>query len=300
MSKLGALPPLCLLSLLCLPGALTVAGCQQQGADDPSVFGGQGAKVGGLDEKPLPAGAGDPGTLGPCGKVGPVSDAQIIDDFEDGNDRIFKGYQRDGFWFAAGDKTEGSTITPTAPFAAELLPAAESSKDNRYAAHLTAQGQKNWGVVWGAALQYTRDGLKCPLNVSGFAGLRFRAKGPGTIRVSVAVPEVTPKEGGGTCADRCYDAHGKIFLLSDSWDNYEMRWEKVQQGGWGAEARFTPERIVNLGINVDVKALPIDLWLDDVELIPKVTPAAAAPGTPAAAAPATAPAAAAPAAPTAP
>ena len=275
---------------LLLIAALAIA-CQQQGADDPSVFGGQGAKVGGPDEKPLPAGAGDPAALGPCGKVGPVSDAQIIDDFEDGNDRIFKGYQRDGFWFAAGDKTEGSTITPSAPFAAELLPANESTKDNRYAAHLTAQGQKSWGL-WGTALQYTHDGLKCPLNVSGFAGLRFRAKGPGTIRVSIAVPEVTPKEGGGTCTDRCYDAHGKVILLSDTWDSYEMRWEKLQQGGWGTEARFTPERIVSVGFNIDVKSLPIDLWLDDVELIPKGTPAPAAPAAaPAAAAPAAPPAA---------
>jgi hypothetical protein len=247
----------------------TAGGCMQHDAEGPRVFGGQGAHVTALDEKPLPPSAGEPAALGPCGTSGPVSDARIIDDFEDGNARIFKGFQRDGFWFAASDKTEGSTITPTAPFAAELLPAAESSKDNRYAAHLTAAGEKNWGVVWGAALQWTHDGLKCPLNVSGFAGLRFRAKGPGTIRVSMAVPEVTPKEAGGTCVDRCYDAHGKLFLLGDTWDSYEMRWEKMQQGGWGTDARFTPERVVNVAINVDVKSLPIDLWLDDVELIPK-------------------------------
>jgi hypothetical protein len=255
----------CLL-LTTLLGAALSAGCQS-GDKEPAVFGGQGAKVGGLDEKPLPAGAGKPETLGPCGRPKPPSEARLIDDFEDGNDRIFKGFERDGFWFSASDKTEGSTITP-ATFAAELLPAAESTKDNRYAAHLTAQGQKDWGAVWGAAMQWTQNGLKCPLNVSGFAGLRFRAKGPGTLRVSMAVPEVTPKEGGGTCQDRCYDAHGKLFLLSDAWDSYEMRWEKMQQGGWGQEARFTPERIVNVAFNVDVKNLPLDVWLDDVELIP--------------------------------
>jgi len=266
MSKLGG---------LVLAAAVSVA-CMQQEADGPQVFGGKGASVGGLDEKPLPAGAGEPAALGPCGKNGPESDAQLIDDFEDGNDRIFKGFQRDGFWFAAGDKTEGSSITPTAPFAAELLAAAESSKDNRYAAHLTAAGQTNWGVVWGAALNWTHEGIKCPLNVAGFAGVRFRAKGPGTIRVSMAVPEVTPKDGGGSCVDRCYDAHGKLFLLSSAWDSYEMRWEKMQQGGWGTEARFTPQRIVNLAVNVDVKALPIDLWLDDVELIPRAPASAPA------------------------
>jgi hypothetical protein len=262
---------------LVLAAAVSVA-CMQQEADGPQVFGGKGARVTGLDEKPLPAGAGELQALGPCGKNGPVSDAQLVDDFEDGNDRIFKGFQRDGFWFAASDKTEGSIITPTAPFAAELLPAGESSKENRYAAHLTAAGETSWGVVWGAALNWTHEGIKCPLNVSGFAGLRFRAKGPGQIRVSIAVPEVTPKDQGGTCLDRCYDAHGKLFLLGDAWDSYEVRWEKLQQGGWGTEARFTPQRVLNLGINVGVKELPIDLWLDDVELIPlSVASAPAAP-----------------------
>jgi hypothetical protein len=261
---------------LALGGALLPLACQQPAASGPNVFGGQGAKVAGLDEKPLPEGAGKPDALGPCGKNGPVSDAQLIDDFEDGNDRIFKGFGRDGFWFAANDKTEGSTITPTAPFAAELLAPDVSTKDNRYAAHLTAAGEKNWGVVWGAALSWTREGIKCPLNVSGFAGVRFRAKGPGTIRLSMAVPEVTPKDGGGNCTERCYDAHGKVFLLGSAWDSYEMRWEKLQQGGWGTEARFTPERVVNIAINVGVKDLPIDLWVDDVELIPKTTAATAA------------------------
>lgn len=259
------------LAPLTLAALLLAGGCSHQSAGTPAVFGGKGATVASLDEKPLPAGAGAPDALGPCGKTAPASDARLIDDFEDGNDRIFKGFERDGFWFAASDKTEGSTITPSGPFAAELLPAAESSKDNRYAAHLTAAGEKGWGVVWGTALQWTKDGLKCPLNVSSFAGVRFRAKGPGTIRVALAVPEVTPKDQGGTCADRCYDAHGKVFQLSERWDDYELRWEKLQQGGWGAEARFTPERIVNITFNADVKALPIDFWLDDVELIPQAS-----------------------------
>lgn len=242
----------------------------------PELFGGQGAKVGSTDEKPLPEGAGDPAALGPCGKASPPSDASLIDDFEDGDGHVFKAFERDGFWFGASDKTEGSSQSPSGTFMAEKLPDAEASKDNRYAAHLVASGQKDWGVVWGTALNWTHQGLKCPLNANAFAGIRFRAKGPGRIRVTVAVPEVTPKDGGGTCKDRCYDAHAKYFDLGPGWDNYEARWEKLQQGGWGTEARFTPERIVNLGFNVDVKSLPIDFWVDDVELIPKTPEAAAA------------------------
>jgi hypothetical protein len=244
-----------------------LAGCMPQDAQDPTVFGGQGARVGVLDEKPLPAGAGDPAALGPCGKNGPPSQGSLIDDFEDGDGRLFKFFERDGFWFGAGDKTEGSSVSPSGTFAAELLPAVESTKENRYAAHLAASGQKEWGVVWGSALQWTSKGLKCPLNVSAFAGLRFRAKGPGKVRVSVAVPEVTPRDGGGTCTERCYDAHGKLFELSDAWDSYEMRWEKLQQGGWGAEVRFDRTRLVALNFSADPKNLPIDFWIDDLEFV---------------------------------
>jgi hypothetical protein len=246
-------------------------GCAAQ-KNEPGLFGGQGAQVGSANEKPLPEGAGDPAALGPCGKMSPASDAALIDDFEDGDGHMFKAFERDGYWFGANDKTEGSTQTPSGTFMAEKLPEAEGNKDNRYAAHLTAAGQKDW-VTWGTELKWTRDGLRCPLNVSGFAGVRFRAKGPGRVRVTLAVPEVTPKEGGGTCTDRCYDAHGKWFDLSPTWDSYELRWEKLQQGGWGAEARFNPERIVNIHLSPDVKTLPIDFWVDDIELIPK-TPSA--------------------------
>jgi len=273
MSKL--LPSSPWLALL-IPLTLGAGACSKQGESEPGLFGGKGAKIGGLDEKPLPQGAGDPSALGPCGKVSPASDAALIDDFEDGDGHLFKAFERDGYWYSASDKTEGSTISPTGTFAAEQLPASDATKENRYGAHLLASGQKDWGVVWGGQLTWAKDGIKCPLNVSSFAGLRFRAKGPGRIRVSVAVPEITPKDGGGTCVDKCYDSHGKYFDLSPAWENYEVRWEKLQQKGWGLDARFTPERVVNLGINVEVQNLPIDFWVDDFELIPKAPAGATA------------------------
>jgi hypothetical protein len=251
-------------------GLWLAAACAGSRGEDKAVFGGEGARV---VEKPLPAGSADSSALGPCGQAAPASDAALIDDFEDGNNRIFKAFERDGFWFGAGDKTDGSRLSPESSFAPELLPEAESNKDNRFAAHLSAAGQSNWGVVWGTALHWTKGGIKCPVNLSGFAGVRFRAKGPGQIRVSLAVPEVTPKEYGGSCTDKCYDGHGKLMLLSGAWETYELRWEKLAQSGWGTEARFTPQRLLNLSFNVDVKALPIDFWLDDVELIAKAAPA---------------------------
>lgn len=258
-----------------LGACLSLSGCHASAGAGVQVFGGKGAQIATPDEHPLPESAGRPESLGPCGKNSPPNDTALIDDFEDGNGRIFKAFERDGFWFTASDKTAGSTIAPN-PSEPELLPVAESTKENRYAMHLVAAGEKDWGAVWGAQLQWAHEGIRCPLNVSSYAGMKFRAKGPGKIRVTLAVPEVQPKDGGGTCKDRCYDAHGKVVILSDAWDTYEVRWDKLQQGGWGTEARFTPERLVNLAVNVAVDALPLDIWVDDFELIAKTPPTTAA------------------------
>jgi hypothetical protein len=257
---------------LALPLVIIPLSACSTNADKPTVFGGQGAQVASADEKPLPAGAGALEPVGPCGKGGPVSDAPLVDDFEDGDARIFKAFERDGFWFTAGDNTPGSSVSPSGTFAPELLSGAESTKDNHYAVHFKASGQTQWGAVLGTALNWTQKGLRCPMNLSGFAGLRFRAKGPGSVRVSLGVPEVVPKDGGGTCTDGCYDAHGKLFLLTEAWDTYEVRWEKLAQAGWGTDARFTPERIVSLNFSATVQALPLDIWIDDIELLAKAPP----------------------------
>jgi hypothetical protein len=232
------------------------------------VFGGQGAQIAGLDEKPLPTeSVSEAG--GPCGREAPPSDTALLDDFEDGDGKLFKGFEREGYWFSVSDKTEGATVKPMGTFLAERLPQAEATGENRFAAHLSASGQKDWGAAWGTTLAWVRKGVRCPLNLSSFAGLRFRAKGPGTIRAQLAVPEVQAKEYGGVCMDRCYDAHGKVFVLSDRWETYAMRWDRVQQEGWGAEARFSPARLVQFLIKVVPKGMPADFWIDDLELIPK-------------------------------
>jgi hypothetical protein len=263
------------LRLALLAGALGV-GCVQEGRSHetaPStratVFGGQGAQVATADERPLPPADSGAELSGPCGRAAPASDTALLDDFEDGDGTLFKGFEREGYWFSVGDKTDGSVVKPNGKFLAELLPQAEATHENRYAAHLTASGQKDWGAAWGSTLAWVRNGVRCPLNLSAFGGVRFRAKGPDTIRVVLAVPEVQAKEYGGVCTARCYDAHGKPFVLGDRWDSYVMRWDRLQQEGWGVEARFTPARLVQFLVKVTPKSLPIDFWIDDIELIPK-------------------------------
>jgi len=236
------------------------------------IFGGQGAVVAMPQEAPLPADSGSPSALsapaGPCTPPPKPTEVALLDDFEDGDSHLFKAFERDGWWFAASDPTDGAKVYPVSNhFQPDRLPPAESSKDNLFAAHFKAEGQKDWGATWGVGLQWESRGIRCPLNASGFAGVRFRARGPGTVRVSFAMPETQPADQGGSCKTSCYDFHGKFVYLSDRWTEYLVRWDAVEQGGWGAQARFDPSRLLRLAFSVSSKDVPIDFWVDDIAFV---------------------------------
>jgi hypothetical protein len=249
----------------------------------PSVFGGVGAVVGAPKEMPLSAASANAKTAsGPCAAPSPPGDVTLLDDFEDGDHQLFKAFEREGWWFAAADSTEGATLSPDrGRFAPERLPSADASKDNVFAAHMKAQGEKDWGAVWGFSLRWERAGIRCPYNLSAFGGIRFRARGPGTVRVSFGIPETQTAEVGGTCTSGCWDLHTKVIYLSDHWDDYVVRWDRLEQGGWGTEARFDPARVLDLNFGVKPKDLPIDFWVDDIAVIPYATETALLPPQPA-------------------
>ena len=103
--------------------ALSLLGCSraEPASAGPPIFGGKGAQIAEPAEKPLPAEA-TPHESGPCAAGSPKSDVALLDDFEDGDHKLFKAFEREGWWFGASDKTEGSTIYPTGDLKAEVLP----------------------------------------------------------------------------------------------------------------------------------------------------------------------------------
>jgi hypothetical protein len=252
-------------------GAMAViSGCTSEKPAPPPVFGGQGAVIGSPKEMALPSEEGGTKAAGgPCANGSPASEISLVDDFEDGDAKIFKAFQREGWWFVATDNTEGSKVSPSGNnFAPEKLPPGQGAKSNLFAAHFTAQGQTQWGASLGTSFRWVNEGIRCPFNASHFAGLKFRAKGPGVIRVWFGIPETIPPENGGTCSKGCYDAHTSIVMLSDRWDDYFVRWDRLQQNGFGTEAHFDPSRLLGVTFAVSTKELPADFWIDDLELVP--------------------------------
>lgn len=250
---------------------LAALGCSKA-ESTPPVFGGTGATVAPM-EQPVPAAEAAP-MAGPCGAAAPTSDTLLLDDFEDGDNKIFKGFRREGWWFASSDNTEGATIIPQGEFRPERL-TPDGGAENLFAARLAAAGHRDWGVVWGTGLHYTENGLRCPLNASEFGGIKLRARGPGSIRITFGMPETLGTDGGGICKERCWDTHGKVLFLTEEWQDFWVPWDRVQQEGWGAEARFDPSRLLQVAFVARPKDLPVDLWVDDLAFVGKASAAAA-------------------------
>lgn len=281
------------LELLGSSVAVLLTACTAGGGDKPPVFGGEGAQIGSASETPL-AQAGSESDAeaeaadGPCAKPAPVSDRLEVDDFEDADSKIFKVFEREGWWYTATDGTAGEQVFPEkGTFAPVPLPQDEASSDNEYAAHLTAAGQTDWGAVWGTTLKWVRKGVGCPFNASAFSGFEFRAKGPATLWVNFPTPDTTPKENGGKCREECWDSYGKLVRIKEGWNHYQIRWNQLQQEGWGTDARFDLERLMNINFSAKTSALPADVWIDDLRFLPAdaavETPNAAPAPTPSAA-----------------
>lgn len=253
---------------LTLPVSSVLSGCGS--SETRPVFGGEGASIE-AQQTPLSEAPPEQGS-GPCAQAAPASDTVLIEDFEDADHQLFKAFQREGWWYVAVDETQGTIFPTVGEFAATPLPPTEATLENRHALHGKAEGFRDWGVIWGTTTRWVNDGVKCPFNASNFDGMTFRVKGKGSLHLKLGNPATTPPEYEGTCKERCWDAHGMRFPLSDDWQQVVVRWDRVQQGGWGAQAEFDPARLLTMNFSVAGKDLPVEFWLDDLYFLERGKP----------------------------
>ena len=249
---------------LVLSALCSVAACGAPAPPSAPTFGGKGAI---LDPGPA-AGAVEakPSPLDPCASPAPPSEDARLEDFEDGDSRLFGGFEREGYWYSASDHTAGSTIFPAeGKFEPSKLPAQEATPNNAFAGHFTAAGQKDWGVTWGTTLRHVGATAKCALNASKFRGIRFRVRGSGAVSLRFGMPDTVAAEFNGRCVEHCWDVHGVVIRLGDAWQTHEITWDQLQQAGWGKPVRFDPQHLLSLELAASPANLPADFWIDDLE-----------------------------------
>jgi hypothetical protein len=192
----------------------------------------------------------------------PAADG-LIDDLEDGNNRVAELAGRGGYWWDAKDD-KGSTIEPSGTSAMFVEGGANGSK---YAVHVsgkTATGDKAWGAVLGLRL------AEHPLYDAGkYAGVSFFAKvgEKSESQVRFKVGDVNTHPDGMVCKEGCYNDFGKDFSFAHDWQEYQVSFaEMKQQDGWGdpRPPAVTPSKLVQVAWHLMTPGASFDLYLDDV------------------------------------
>lgn len=171
---------------------------------------------------------------------------ELVDDLEDGNDRIPTTSGRHGSWWLA---TGGGTTGAPASFG----PVAGGARESRYAARLSAvRPDGNAWAILGVTLADDQA-----YDLSNYDGLAFYAKGQGSVRVEVQTLD-TANTG----------SHGEGIALGPDWEYHVVLFDdpRFRQASWSAQASFVPARATAVLFKAE-RLDAVDFSIDDVELL---------------------------------
>jgi hypothetical protein len=173
----------------------------------------------------------------------------LIDDFEDRNGRLSLVEGRFGVWeLYTADPSKDKVLRP-------------ARASDGHALHVALPALKGWGAVVVAIL-----GPPC-YDASRYAGIAFRARGTGTLRLAIQQYDVVPKHDGGGCENDCYDTHGTLMRVTKGQTDYEVRWEQLEQRR--GHAPLDPSALRAVTFEFGPADTPADLWIDDLRFLPR-------------------------------
>lgn len=186
----------------------------------------------------------------------------LIDNLEDGDAVTPDGL---GGWYVGP--------APQLPSDAADLPVLGGPGRSRFAAHTTSPGGPETQAWVGVALGCARD-------VRRLDGYRFAIKGTGSFYAKVVTPDTTATDQGGRCveddtdpaATNCndhYSTREPLALTDARWHECSVRFEDLDQLGWGTCVAFDREAVTGVEI-VPEGETAFNLIIDDVWFAPHV------------------------------
>jgi endoglucanase len=184
------------------------------------------------------------------------SDA-LVEDGEDGDNRILVRDGRGGYWFTSVDN-EGSSIVPGGNFKMS----APGRNGSKYAARMRGQAATSGFSVY-VLMAFNLADPTGPYDASKYAGISFWAKGPAHIRLKV--PDAYTAPGGGKCKD-CYNDFGIELALTSEWERYTIPFEWLsQQQGWGdPRPEIAANGLYGIQWQFGSRGRSFDVWVDDI------------------------------------
>lgn len=186
-----------------------------------------------------------------CGDAVAIGNEPIISNFDNCTFSVLPNEGRGGSWFSFDDGSDGT-----------LTMEVESG-----AAHFTSSNWTIWGSGVGCSVAPSLSNTEhCSYDASPYAGIRFKAKGTGRIRLKVATASNVAVDQGGTCnrGENCYDLPVGYGRLTNEWQTFEIPFCSMFPEGWGGEvAPLDPSELVDLEFFLDAGP-DVDLWIDDL------------------------------------
>jgi hypothetical protein len=198
-----------------------------------------------------------------CGPEG------LIDDGEDGNNKIAGVGGRGGYWYTFVDKI-GSTTAPSGTFKMAEGGANNSKSAARYKGKIGPSDQPPNYLYAGLGLNFVDP--KNQYDASKYKGVSFWAKkGPGsTGKVRLKIADVNTDPAGKVCTDGCFNDFGSDLDLADTWTKYSFSWADLHQlSGWGSPTpdAITQSKIYGIQFQVNAPGADYDIWVDDLEFL---------------------------------
>jgi hypothetical protein len=145
-----------------------------------------------------------------------------------------------------------------------LSPARGSSL---YGAHSSGSGFTGYGAILGLILN---DGPSHPLyyDASSYAGIRFHARGTGTVRVGVTAGRTRPAPDGHCVDPACNRPFQASVALTSSWVPVLLRFDSLRSGTTAANgAGFMTAADQRELLTIEFLASgggTFDYWIDDI------------------------------------
>jgi hypothetical protein len=207
---------------------------------------------------------------GECIADDPVAATDIIDDMEDGDNKIAPIGARSGVWYAFNDKS-GGTQAPLGAVNGERIPDGGRG-ESRFAMHTSGGGFTQWGSGIGFDFNNPNGGeaTKLPYDATGYSGIRLWARAAEEQPLRMTVPDVRTDPAGNLCSDTekgCDDHFGVLLQVGTEWRRFDVPFATLRQQGFGNPE---PDGLAIgdlLGVHFQVPAnSDFDFWIDDVSL----------------------------------
>lgn len=206
------------------------------------------------------------GVIGTGGATGTGGCGALIDDMESGTGNICQTTGRRGMWYTYVDSELDSSITPL-PDSATLPELMSTPRTTTSTRAMRISGYYTTYAGLAAWLNITARGdVPGTYNGSSYTGIKFYAKGKGSLIVVGQNPATEKVMYGGSCPDTA-DCAGNQYAagtLSTDWKSYTVPFSYLE-GGYVTP--FDPSRIWSLEFMFysygDVST-SFDLWVDDL------------------------------------